>query len=702
MPFLWVMLWSALPPLAQSSALDRCGFDGNSSLQTESPLLKSLQCYNDYMFYVHCEWNDSGNSTLQLWFKTDIGREQCVPYNVAAQDAGEHRTAQCRYPTRALAIGIQHNVFFLGKKDSLCSSVPHKPLKLSQHLRARPPVDLSTHDAGDGGRRLSWSSPYPSSSSLNRNIMYQLSYRTDTEDSWTTKVVTKTSVKLEKQMLLPGRRYEARVRARVSGAQWSLWSPVVTWQTEEEDGQSPSLHCVLDGETEVMCSWEVSRELAHFITYQLACRPNQAAEPVSCCVNSTVTPDLSGTMLKYSCSLTGTDLAHLQLEFLPARNGKIFEANKHIRPDPPQKVSVKNEGGNWFVEWTAPNIASRLLSKLFYELCYYKIQDLECSIQNISLGSMSLTIMESLLEPSQHYQVKVRSLVSPGDKSIYGGIPSEWTDPVDWTSNEATWSPATLIYLSISVIVATIFFTLYCTIPACHRRVILWVDSVPSPGKSKILSEIKSANSRTYIQGENSSVCKVQDMDSISTCSSDITLWSTKYSEKKHLEQDEGCWNCDNLPSPSEKVNSTDTSSMSFSGPYIFCQTSQAGCRSLDINCQEKETETRSDDSASPSPGNNALYGEGYVCLPSFSASRSTQDLVSHCEADTNTHCRDTAEQDQQRPDKTEVQPGDSEPTVSHQPPPYFSGPYPPWPQGVTIQPSGYCHIPTAHMSTEK
>lgn len=42
-------------------------------------------------------------------------------------------------------------------------------------------------------------------------------------------------------------------------------------------GQFPSLHCVLDGENEVMCSWKVSRELAHFITYQLACQHNQTA-----------------------------------------------------------------------------------------------------------------------------------------------------------------------------------------------------------------------------------------------------------------------------------------------------------------------------------------------------------------------------------------------------------------------------------------
>lgn len=49
--------------------------------------------------------------------------------------------------------------------------------------------------------------------------------------------VTNTSVKLEKQLLVPGRTYEAQVRARVSVGQWSHWSPAVTWQTKEGESK---------------------------------------------------------------------------------------------------------------------------------------------------------------------------------------------------------------------------------------------------------------------------------------------------------------------------------------------------------------------------------------------------------------------------------------------------------------------------------
>lgn len=38
--------------------------------------------------------------------------------------------------------------------------------------------------------------------------------------------------------MLAGRMYEARVRARASVGQWSDWSHVVTWQTEEGESKN--------------------------------------------------------------------------------------------------------------------------------------------------------------------------------------------------------------------------------------------------------------------------------------------------------------------------------------------------------------------------------------------------------------------------------------------------------------------------------
>lgn len=132
-------------------------------------------------------------------------------------------------------------------------------------------------------------------------------------------------------------------------------------------------------------------------------------------------------------------------------------------------------------------------------------------------------------------------------------------------------------------------------------------------------------------------------------------------------------------------------------------QTPEPNCKSAEDKGEEKEEKregTSSHDTASPSPVNFTLFGEGYVCLPNRSASRSTQDLVTHSDANTSTHMHNNTEQDQLCPDNTQrsdngdIQPGLIEPTSGHQPSAYTSGPFTPWPQGGTVQASGYCLLP--------
>lgn len=707
MPLFWLLLLAKLPKLALFSGSDHCVIQEISNSQNVSSILESLQCHNNYVSHVHCKWRQHINTQLELWVDTGAGSKvKCEPESLDSRDAAKHRDVRCRYKANAFGIGLNHNAFFLPNKTlSVCSSVRHKTLHLLQHLKALPPASLSMHNAADGGRKLIWSSPYPPSSSLNKNLTYQLSYRTHREDNWVTVNVTNTSMTLERQLLHPGHRYEARVRARASMSLWSDWSPVVTWHTKEDFGQLPTLHCVLDGEKDVTCSWEVSRELAHIITYQLACRHNENAPFKRCCLNQTVTSDLTRMMLRYSCMLSVTDPEHLQLNLQPTHSAKIFKLYQNIRPNPPQHVNVMEKDNNWIVKWTEPNKSQK--HGLYYQVLYYRKQDENSSTLLEVKDFTSWTILGKSLAPLQVYQVKVRSLVVPGSGSKYEGIPSEWTDPVEWTTNEV-WSPTTLIYTFITAVVVVVFLVLYCIVPACRRKITVWVDSVPSPGKSKILSELMSPGSRTLTQTEKPYICKVQQLDVLSTCSSQASLWPTKDTEKKYLDQDEGCWSCDNLPSPTEEVNISDTSAISFTGPYILCRSPEPAPESVSVNDEEMDTETLSDDSASPSPVNFTLYGKGYVCLPRHSISRSTQDLMSHCDENTSTHWCDSAEQDQRCNDPTlwlvnsDIKPGFSEPTIGGKLPEYTSGPFTNWPEGATVQASGYCHLPTAFMQEQR
>ncbi|XP_057673748.1 cytokine receptor common subunit beta isoform X2 [Corythoichthys intestinalis] len=658
MHLLWVLLWLMFPPLAFLSNPDECNI--HDAYSSNDGLMKSLECHNDYESYVFCKWREGPHirAPLQLWFHTESGRQRCEPFGDEIRHTNGHRTVQCRYATPSFSIGIQHTVFFV-KEDKQCSSGQLKPLALSRHMRARTPVDLSQYDTGDGHLSIKWSSPYPVSSSLNTNLMYQLGYKAEKQDTWTIKNVTSTDIKLETHRLLPGQRYEARVRARASIGHWSHWSPVVTWRTKEVSGQSPSLDCVLDGEKKVMCSWEVSSELDHIITYQLACQHNHSAPSESCCTNPIDTFDPSRQLVQYRCLLSVASPARLQLLLQPTRKAKTFRANEHIRPRPPQQLNVSEKGNIWVVEWAEPSTASKI--RVYYQVRYYRMEEKGSSILlNISEGSTSLNLLGSSLNPLQQYQVQVRSVVIPGEGSYYEGIPSEWTKPVDWTSHAAMWPINKIVYSSIGVMSVFGFVILYWTIPACKRKVILWVETVPSPGKSKILSEIKSSTSQTLMENDNTYICKVHQIHSLSTCiSPSSSLRPTEGAENKDLEQDRQDCKCNSLPLPAEK--------------------------SLDSKSMREETKVNEvTPSDAPSSTVFATSGRGYVCLPRGSVSASTSDLVSHWDTDSftqkheqNHQCADNAESSDKMPD-------------SDDPPPAYSSETS-WP---TIRPSGYCFLP--------
>lgn len=370
-----------------------------------------------------------------------------------------------------------------------------------------------------------------------------------------------------------------------------------------------------------------------------------------------------------------------------------------VWPKPPQQVKLRETNRSWRVEWTNPSPASK--PNLNYEVCYYRTEEQECSTP-VRRDVTFWTIPDTSLVPSQRYRVKIRSLVDPKPDFTYKGVPSEWSEPVEWTSHEATWSPDTLIYCSIAGFVALVFFIFYFMSPACQRKLILWVDSVPSPGKSKVLSGVKSATTQTLMQNESTSFCKVQHSESLSTCASDAPLWPTKDTEGKFVEEDEGCWTNDHLPDPAEFKDSG-KSSLSFSGPYIFFESPGQTKNPEEIRQEEsEEKEAPLSDPVSLPMGNFTIWGEDYVRIPGRVAS--TQDLASHSDAGKNTNLQDSAEQKQQRSDTlvwqdyTDVQATNS----SLQTPSYTSVTLTSWPQEGAIQASGYCHIPTAHISAEK
>ncbi|XP_056143704.1 cytokine receptor common subunit beta [Lampris incognitus] len=611
-------------------------------------------------------------------------------------------TVQCRYRTRLFASTISHTFFFKTKNISSCSSVPYKSSEaLSQLLKVHPPVELSTHAAAQGGQLLQWSSPYPTFSSWSKiHLTYQLNYRRVGQVPWTIENLRGTNFTLEAESLLVCCWYEARVRARGKIGQWSEWSPLVKWPSAQPPRQVPSLQCVLDGENEVTCHWEMSTDLVNFITYQLVCRQNQTAPSEKCCVNSSVSADSTRAVLRYSCSLTVPDPEHLLLELIPRHRVKAFKAHQHIRPKCPGQVTVTERGEDWVVKWEKPSQESQL--QLRYQVSYWNAQNQEdIHFKDVQEGSMSLTVQDVSLAPSQRYKVKVRTLLVPGEGPRYEGSPSEWTKPVDWTSRPAKWTFSTFLYVFLSVIVTIAFFALYCTVPACQRKVARWVASVPSPDKSNVFSELKCpGNSWTLMLREDTYICKVQNLESSLKCYSEALLLHLKDPENKMppVSADGGCWDCEELPSTVDKETCTETTAWSFSGPYIFCKMiSEPDQKSADIQ-GEKEKEDTVSDGSPPLPPNQfvmSLPGSNVGHVPNCSPSRSTEEAVSHSNDNGTTTGHDGSNLGNQDADVTQTSPTKPSITCSttgqfgnHSA--YVRGEFLPWHQGGALQPSAH------------
>ncbi|KAJ0000776.1 hypothetical protein NQD34_005796 [Periophthalmus magnuspinnatus] len=350
---------------------------------------------------------------------------------------------------------------------------------------------------------------------------------------------------------------------------------------------------------------------------------------------------------------------------------------------------MTEKGNNWIVDWTPPKMSFKDLD---HELCYFSLEkeglEQKCSdspqlnhisedlgILHIPQGSSSGTILGRSVRPSHRYRVKVRTHVL----RPYEGMPSDWSAPVDWTSHAAVWPVSYWIYIFVAVLVTKVFLVLFI-VPACRRKAVLWVESVPSPSKSKVILDIQTViNHKVKLYESYHS--KALDMDSVSTCSSYVSFRSNKNPDPSQAEQtqraeededteeeeeeavDEGVWSCENIP-----VSPLSKGSMTFTGPYILCQ-------SVKPNPEEHipdQTELSCPDVGRPAAVRTVSLEEGYVRLPSHTLHRSVQDLLSQT--------RDIEERSIYSTEETQLcLSGDSK-TL--------------WPQGGAIQGSGYCQLP--------
>ncbi|XP_061079194.1 cytokine receptor common subunit beta [Conger conger] len=440
-----------------------------------------------------------------------------------------------------------------------------------------------------GAVLLEWQAP-PSTphSRPHPSLNYQVTYRPRSSQARTEVVVSERGLKIEAESLEPGCDYEARVRVRDGTGPWSEWSAAVAWKS-----QDALLQCVFDRQ-EMLCSWEVQRELAELVTYRLSYRLNHTSPAERCSVSGP--PGARGpadSVLRFSCSFSVWDPEQpLELELLPTYNSKEIRSHRNIQPSPPDPGQVTERHRDWVLKWTPTENKRWALS---YQLRYWSTEKPE-SVEYVDCaeGVRSYFITEGSLVPSTHYAAQVRALIVPKEgEDSFMGPPSEWSERMEWTSHPAPWSISTFVYICIAVLVAIIFIILCFTLPACRRRLVLWKVSVPSPIRSKVLEEImkKSYSNRLSRQKDplslqKDSLSQQKDPLSLQKEAEKTIICRVQVLEKVCLPSPDGggdtqelangnspgpCWEKDPKSATLGPPCPPQQGCFSFSGPYILC-----------------------------------------------------------------------------------------------------------------------------------
>ncbi|XDV13560.1 hypothetical protein PO909_001946 [Leuciscus waleckii] len=543
----------------------------------ESPLMDSLQCYNDYMTHVQCSWEvdphvlpqaTANKSVFELyyWDSTSEKETRCKPLSVLLSNGKTFH--KCRINTERFTISTCHTLYF----KVPCKYPKATTFKVAQHGKVKAPIDLTEKVADGGGHLLSWKSPYPASSDFTRTLTYQLQY--NSMQDWTiVDNINASEYIIDKESLLPGNHYEARVRARGPVGLWSDWSPLVSWKTNNDGAFN--LQCVIVGEKTVTCSWQMKTDHVQFMSYHLWCSDSDNTKSSACCEYPQMqSQDVE--LSEFMCSVNVSDPYLLTVELKPVLYSRTFRTAEHIKLSQPGKIEVMEEDGTYKFNWSVPVIPSKVDMQYSTELNISTNED--SKIITLQEGVNYFEIPSGNLSHSTDFQAQIRLLPeSVEDDEVYIVQPSDWSQPAVFTTKPVLLPTSSAIYILIPVFVVVLFVILYNALPACHRRIKLWHGSLPSPIKSKVLEGMikKSPTGWPNItEKEATSICVLLATDNLSICKSSVTceplLLHTEDMSLNAVKMGQSCGS-NHLCTYVGEGMCKDKSGMNFSGPYILC-----------------------------------------------------------------------------------------------------------------------------------
>ncbi|XP_026053779.1 interleukin-3 receptor class 2 subunit beta [Carassius auratus] len=431
----------------------------------ESSALESLECRNDYRSHIRCSWREDPHVHLSLLHMDpdDHRVSPCVQTPNPSQNPTGRERVSCQYNTSLFAIGFDDLFFFYMAHSSGIS----RSFRLTRFEDADPYWNFYQLDDTPP--------PSPLTSDPFRNHDRERSFEIGHEikrDKNGGKVHNKPT---QKQVEDGENRTEVLTDRPELISEYSLPGP-------------SNLNCMLSNGNNLSCSWDLKTDLAQYISYTLSYRTHSTAPNEWECVEKVEVTN-KGALLRMVGVFSVFEPGVLQVQLTPVPVTKVIRSYEHIQPACPTGLSVELRGEDWILNWTLTKYRTVPLTT---ELKYWSILTPE-DVKRIFLsdGEMVFAISERSLQGSSEYCAQVRCNVSASRRSgwRYSGYPSEWSDPVYWTTRPEALAPhlvTFLLYFLIATLTSAVSIIAFIILVVAQRRLREWDVSLPSPVHSKV------------------------------------------------------------------------------------------------------------------------------------------------------------------------------------------------------------------------
>ncbi|XP_043078255.1 cytokine receptor common subunit beta-like isoform X2 [Puntigrus tetrazona] len=478
----------------------------------ESSALESLECRNDYRSRISCSWRDHPRLHLSLLHMDpdDQRVSPCVQTPNPSQDPTGKQRAYCQYNTSLFAIGFDDLFFFRTPHSSGLS----RAFRLTKPEDADP--DWTFYQLDD--------IPPPS------RVTSHPFRRHDRECSSEIDHEIINDKKSGKNRAKPTQKHvedgENKTEVFTNGpeliSQHSLPGPY-------------NFNCVLSDGNNLSCIWDLRTDLAQYISYTLSYRTCSTAQNEWCCVEKVEVTN-KGDSLRMIGVFSIFEPGELQVQLTPTPVTKVVRCYEHIQPASPTSLSVELRGEDWILNWTLTKYRTVPLTT---ELKYWSLLTPE-DVKSVFLsdGELVFAISERSLKGSSEYRAQVRCNVSTTRRLgwRYSGYPSDWSDPIYWTTQTEPLAPhlvTFLLYFLIATLASAVSIIAFIILVVIQRRVREWDMSLPSPVHSKV-SEVSQ-----HPQMDRFPCCtELKDPDISNAQIVDVRLQLSSFNSKSNISAD--------------------------------------------------------------------------------------------------------------------------------------------------------------------